>query len=185
MINLELLGTLNLKEKLTVANLRDYYTKCGDWMLYSITENFDREGRFSSLFEGGTKKWQDLAESTKAGRKVVGKWPGKILQVTGALASSVDYSIEPEGITLFLASPAGKYGAYLHHGTPAYNIPKTELSRKYFWYMFFKTKELMYKRMALSKKTSFKRPAMPPRPILVLQEKDKAMFVKYAIDLFK
>ncbi len=49
-------------------------------MLHAVEENFAREGR---------PKWPGLAESTKKQRARKGHWPGKILQMSGQLASSV------------------------------------------------------------------------------------------------
>lgn len=51
--------------------------------LLSITEaNFEKES------SDGTK-WKKLAEDTIKRRKAKGHWPGKILQVSGGMASSV------------------------------------------------------------------------------------------------
>jgi len=48
----------------------------------STEDNFKNEGR--------PGKWTDLADVTKKQRKKSGHWPGKILQVTGQLASSIN-----------------------------------------------------------------------------------------------
>ena len=50
-------------------------------MLDAVEENFRHEGR--------PGKWADLRPSTKRARKKKGHWPGKILQVKGILAKSV------------------------------------------------------------------------------------------------
>lgn len=50
-------------------------------LLASVDENFEAEGR--------PVKWKDLSEYTIDNRTANGKWPGKILQVSGQLASSV------------------------------------------------------------------------------------------------
>jgi phage virion morphogenesis protein len=49
-------------------------------MLDAVEQNFEEEGR---------PKWVDLAPSTKKRRAAQGKWPGRILQVSGRLASSI------------------------------------------------------------------------------------------------
>lgn len=49
-------------------------------MADSVEENFEQEGR---------PKWKSLAASTIRQREKVGKWPGKILQRSGALARSI------------------------------------------------------------------------------------------------
>lgn len=49
-------------------------------MLDAVEQNFEEQGR---------PKWVDLSPATKAARASKGKWPGKILQVSGRLASSI------------------------------------------------------------------------------------------------
>lgn len=49
-------------------------------MMRAVEDNFAEEGR---------PKWQDLHPGTKAARAKDGKWPGKILQRSGGLASSI------------------------------------------------------------------------------------------------
>lgn len=50
---------------------------------YETEENFATQGRH---------KWHDLADSTKARRAKLGKWPGMMLQVDGQLAGSISTS---------------------------------------------------------------------------------------------
>lgn len=49
-------------------------------MMRAVEDNFEQEGR---------PKWQDLKPSTKLARSLTGNWPGKVLQRTGRLASSM------------------------------------------------------------------------------------------------
>lgn len=49
-------------------------------MFRAVNDNFAEEGR---------PKWQDLHSGTKAARAKQGHWPGKILQRSGGLASSI------------------------------------------------------------------------------------------------
>jgi len=49
-------------------------------MAASVEENFAQEGR---------PKWPFLQPKTEKAREKKGRWPGKILQATGALASSI------------------------------------------------------------------------------------------------
>lgn len=49
-------------------------------MFRAVEDNFAQEGR---------PKWVDLQPGTKAGRAKEGTWPGKILQRSGGLASSI------------------------------------------------------------------------------------------------
>ena len=50
-------------------------------MADAVEENFEKEGR--------PERWPPLARSTIKQREKQGHWPGKILQRTGSLASSV------------------------------------------------------------------------------------------------
>jgi len=50
-------------------------------LLASVDENFEAEGR--------PVKWAELSDFTIEQRTKSGNWPGKILQVSGQLASSV------------------------------------------------------------------------------------------------
>lgn len=49
-------------------------------MMRAVEDNFEQQGR---------PAWQDLHPGTKAARAQEGTWPGKILQRTGGLASSI------------------------------------------------------------------------------------------------
>lgn len=73
------------------GNLQPVLNDCREIMLSSIEENFLRGGRYESVesYRGGSKHWQDLSPATKSARKKAGKWPGKILQVSGQLAASI------------------------------------------------------------------------------------------------
>lgn len=51
-------------------------------MADAVEENFEKEGR---------PKWQELSDSTIKRREEAGHWPGKILQETGHLASSIEH----------------------------------------------------------------------------------------------
>lgn len=66
--------------KAKTNNLRPALVGIAGIMKDSTGENFDREGR---------PRWPDLADKTKEARKRKGKWPGKILQVSGQLALSI------------------------------------------------------------------------------------------------
>jgi phage virion morphogenesis protein len=54
-------------------------------MFRAVEDNFEQEGR---------PKWQDLHPGTKLGRYKDGTWPGKILQRSGGLASSIQQSFD-------------------------------------------------------------------------------------------
>jgi phage virion morphogenesis protein len=63
-----------------IANTAPAMRQIKDVMLDAVEQNFQEEGR---------PKWVDLAPSTKKRRAAQGKWPGRILQVSGRLASSI------------------------------------------------------------------------------------------------
>jgi hypothetical protein len=56
---------------------------------------------------------------------------------------------------------------------PAHTITITEKMRAFFWFMYYETKDTMYRAMALTKKTSFhiKAVKMPQRPYLKSYDK--------------
>jgi len=71
----------------TMARLRERAIKkrplmreIGGIMHDEVEENFDAQGR---------PAWKDLKDTTKAKRAAIGKWPGKILQVSGQLVNSI------------------------------------------------------------------------------------------------
>lgn len=63
-----------------MRNTRPLMRDIAGVMADAVEENFAREGR---------PKWVDLQPATKKARARKNKWPGKILQVSGKLASSV------------------------------------------------------------------------------------------------
>jgi phage virion morphogenesis protein len=68
-----------------MGNTRPLMRGAAGIMMRAVEDNFEQEGR---------PKWQDLHPGTKLARAQEGKWPGKILQRSGGLASSIvqDYS---------------------------------------------------------------------------------------------
>ncbi len=71
-------GLRRLRER--SSNLRPVMTQIAGDMADAVEQNFESEGR---------PKWKPLKDSTIKQRQKKGKWPGKILQVTGRLAASV------------------------------------------------------------------------------------------------
>lgn len=61
-------------------NLRPLMINISEIMLDDVMENFEQQGR---------PCWPDLAEVTKEKREQRGYWPGKILQMRGELAASI------------------------------------------------------------------------------------------------
>jgi len=62
------------------------------FMLDSVEENFEQEGR---------PKWKPLKSSTIKQRKREGYWPGKILQRSGQLASSIQTAYSRNTASVF------------------------------------------------------------------------------------
>ncbi|MCK5740574.1 MAG: phage virion morphogenesis protein [Chlorobi bacterium] len=82
---------------------RKFYSTIGHVLLKSIQENFDVGGRYSRsspIGTGGTDRWFDLSEVTIAQRTKKGYWPGKILQQTGILASSITFTVNSDGVSV-------------------------------------------------------------------------------------
>jgi hypothetical protein len=52
-----------------------------------------------------------------------------------------------------------------------HTVKVTPKMKRFFWYMFYKSKDVMWRRLALTKKTEF-RIISPPRPFLVFQKED-------------
>lgn len=63
-----------------MTNTRPLMRAVSGIMFRAVEDNFEQEGR---------PKWKDLHPGTKAGRAKQGTWPGKILQRSGSLASSI------------------------------------------------------------------------------------------------
>jgi phage virion morphogenesis protein len=76
--------------KRKIARLIDIATKTGPIMRKISGEML---GAVETYFrEEGRPRWKKLKPSTIEARKRKGKWPGKILQVTGGLAASIQAS---------------------------------------------------------------------------------------------
>jgi len=63
-----------------MGNSRPLMRSVAGIMFRAVEDNFEQEGR---------PKWRDLKPSTKLSRYKQGTWPGKILQRSGQLASSI------------------------------------------------------------------------------------------------
>ncbi|MFN3599516.1 MAG: phage virion morphogenesis protein [Aquificaceae bacterium] len=72
-------------ERLTekTQDLSPLMKRIGGIMLSAVEENFEQEGR---------PKWSPLSSKTIKQREKKGHWPGKILQLSGRLASSISMS---------------------------------------------------------------------------------------------
>lgn len=84
-----------------------------------IVDNFQQES-------GGGKDWPDLKEATKKARARKGKWPGKMLQVTGAggLIGSINYKTgSAKGNPSVTWGTSKIYAATHHFGDKSRGIP--------------------------------------------------------------
>lgn len=100
-----------------------------------IHSNFENQGFTDSAFQ----PWQETKHTSTY----------NILRVTNALFNSVDVaSSTPNKITFEADAP---YAA-IHNDGGVLNVPITERSRKYFWFMFMQTGKGMWRAMALTKK---------------------------------
>ncbi len=70
-----------------LSNPRPLMAGIANLMLEAVEDNFEQERNP----ETGAK-WPSLSQSTQDARQKKGSWPGKILQVSGSLASSVSQS---------------------------------------------------------------------------------------------
>ncbi|WP_157498184.1 hypothetical protein [Formosa sp. Hel1_33_131] len=101
-----------------------------------IHSNFEKQGFTDNAFEA----WKPRKESMSY----------NLLRVTNNLFNSINVaSSTPERITFEADAPY----ASIHNEGGILNVPITERSRKYFWFMFKQTGKGMWRAMALTKKT--------------------------------
>jgi len=80
-------------------------------LMHAVEENFAEQGR---------PAWVDLKEKTKEVRRKQNKWPGKILQVSGQLASSIQPHVSKDEAAV---GTNKIYAATHQFGDPGRNIP--------------------------------------------------------------
>lgn len=97
---------------------RDNLMFIGETLRRSVQKNFEEQGRVGEktegVWSGGGGHWVDLKQSTKNQRSKRNKWPGKILQVSGSLKSSINYTVSGDTVTI---ASGKEYGEYLQYGT--------------------------------------------------------------------
>lgn len=109
-------------------------------------ENFRRQGWAGKSF----KAWKN----TKSKSQKFGHSSG-ILIGTGNLKKSIrTNSVSSNGFRIIAGNQNVPY-ASVHNDGGTVNPKVTEQSRKFFWYMFKKTGDIMWKKMALTKKSKF------------------------------
>lgn len=91
----------NLKKlQRQTSNLRPMFKKIGIYMMGSINRVFQAEGK---------PKWIDIVESTKKARTRKGKYPGKILQVSGRLKGSIVYKAGNRDVAIGTSVPYASF----------------------------------------------------------------------------
>lgn len=101
-----------------------------------IHSNFENQGFTNSAFEAWKPRKQSISYN--------------LLRVTNNLFNSINVAEStPERITFEADAPH----AQIHNEGGVLNVPITERSRKYFWFMFMQTGNTMWRAMALTKKT--------------------------------
>ena len=123
----------------------------------AMGETFFKESFENQGFTNNTLipwKGTNGGKKNKFGQKSQG-----ILIGTGTLKRSITYAASKGYVEVFVDGSIVPY-AKIHNEGGMVTFPITDKSRKFFWFMWFKTKDQMWKNMALTKKTSisFKMP---------------------------
>lgn len=108
-----------LKEILRKArDLTPVMDETGDIIISSAEKNLEEGGRYSSpdSWRGGSKKFEDLADSTIKNRQRRGYWPGKILVMRGEMAASISKTVTGDSVEV---GSNKKHAALQHYGGKA------------------------------------------------------------------
>ncbi len=108
-----------------VADLRPVMADVSEVMLESVRDNLDK-GR------GPGGPWPQLAAATILRRQLQGKWPGKMLQVSGTLKNTITPG--HDGRSAFVTAPA-RYAAIHHLGGQAGRGGKVNIPARPFMYL--------------------------------------------------
>ena len=102
----------NLKKLTAMSkNLTPLMKQIGIYMLASTNKTFTKEGR---------PKWIELSKETKICRARIGKWPGKMLQVTGRLKGSITFKASKDNVLIGTSVP---YASRLQFGDSSMGMP--------------------------------------------------------------
>lgn len=127
-------------EKMGRQLIRDAQTIAEVEMINFIMGNFEKQG----FTDTGFTAWEKRKGNSDPGRA--------ILTDSAALRDSIKITeSNPERV---VASASAPY-AEIHNEGGQVNIPVTQRMKKFFWYMYKKTKDDKWKGMALTKKTHF------------------------------
>jgi phage gpG-like protein len=133
-------------------------------MINFIVGNFEKQGFTDTSFT----PWQQRKNNDDAGRAILVK--------SAALRDSI--SITEANDKRIVATATAKYAA-IHNEGGVVNIPVTPKMKKWFWYMYKRTRNEKYKLMALTKKSHFTF-TMPKRQFMG----DSQAFMKIIEDKF-
>lgn len=120
--------------------IRDAQTIAEVEMINFIMGNFEKQG----FMNGSLEAWEVRKGGTDTGRA--------ILKKTGELQDRI--SISSSSTKRVVATAAAPY-AKIHNEGGILKIPVTAKMKKWFWYMFKRTRNQQYKAMALTKKAYF------------------------------
>ena len=109
-VRMTLRGDKQLKANLNkiqqkTSKLRPLFKQIGVYMLGSVNRTFTSEGK---------PKWTDIQECTKLQRARIGKYPGKMLQITGRLKRSITFEASNSDVKIGTSVP---YAPFLQFGT--------------------------------------------------------------------
>lgn len=126
--------------KISQDLIRDAQTIAEVEMINFVLGNFEKQGFTDSSFE----PWEQRKGGVDPGRA--------ILRKDDILFDSIEVT---ESSTERVVVSAGAAHAEIHNEGGMVNIPVTKKMRKFFWAMYYETKEGKWKGMALTKKTHF------------------------------
>lgn len=127
-------------QKIGKELIRDAQTIAEVEMVNFVMSNFEKQG----FTDRGFTPWHKRKNNADSGRAILVK--------TGGLRDSIKITeSNPDRVVL---SATAKH-AQIHNEGGTINIPVTDKMRKFFWYMYKRTKEGKWKGMALTKKSHF------------------------------
>lgn len=127
-------------QKIARELLKDAQTIVEVEMINFIMSNFEKQGFTDKSFT----PWIGRKNNSDSGRAILTK--------SGGLRDSI--TITESSREKVVATASAKHSS-LHNEGGILNIPVTPKMRKWFWYMFKRTKEAKYKSMALTRKQHF------------------------------
>ncbi len=112
---------MNVREKTLASGMRPAHLAATIVLESWIQKNFAAEG---DLHDQSKFRWPDLSDFTKSLRASVGKWPGRILQVTGRLKGGFKHTATNKGGRVVNQVA---YSVIHEGGWPARNVPRRKI----------------------------------------------------------